>query len=98
MTPVKTLIIGKSGRLDAILDAVCRSSRASENYVLSEVNNPGLQKKAVVEIGQTDDLVKVRQCAEEIRPDFAIIGPEEPLAAGVVEANQRSSMPPRCAP
>ena len=83
MTKVlKILVIGKSGRLDAIATALYRSSRDKELIILSEVCNPGLLAKAKVTLGKTDDR-RVRELACEIRPDFAVIGPEEPLAAGV---------------
>jgi len=84
---VKILMIGKSGRIDCIADALARSSRPKKLYAFSEVNNPGLIEKleGPVEIGKTDDLAHVEKYASRVRPDFAIIGPEEPLAAGVVD-------------
>ncbi len=94
--PKKILLIGKSGRLDCLVDAVARSSQAKEIYILSEVKNPGLLKKAKpenIKRGRTDDVPTVRRYAEKIRPDFAIIGPEEPLAAGVVDALKEIGIP-----
>lgn len=82
----KVLLIGKSGRVDCLADALKRSRHLVELYAISEVNNPGLCDKADdVKVGRTDDIDLVRTYANEIRPDFAIIGPEEPLAAGVVD-------------
>ena len=85
---IKILIIGKSGRVDCIADAAARSSRAKQLYTFAEVNNPGLYEKSQdhkVELGNTEDLDHIEKYARKIRPDFAIIGPEEPLAAGVVD-------------
>lgn len=90
----KVYLIGKSGRLDCIADAVARSPQAKEIYILSEVRNRGLLEKAEdVELGRTDDVPTVLRYAEKIRPDFAIIGPEEPLAARVVDALEKIGVP-----
>src|SRR6266852_6383935 len=87
--PIRILGLDKSGRLDCALDAFSRSPRPKELYVLSEVSNPGLALKASsgeVKIGKTDDRGTVLDYAKEVQPDFVFIGPEEPLAAGIVDA------------
>lgn len=86
MTRRKVLLVGKSGRLDCLAEALARSPKA-EIYTISEVTNPGLTQRsaAPVQVGRTDDPDEVERYAREIKPDFAVIGPEEPLAAGVVD-------------
>lgn len=80
------LAIGKSGRIDCIADALARSSHPVKLYVLTEINNPGLlEKSEKVKVGKTDNVEIVEAYAREVQPDFAVIGPEEPLAAGVVD-------------
>jgi len=80
------LIIGKSGRLHCIADALNKSSRPKKIYTFSEVNNPGLSEiSEKVKFGKTDNKDEVREYARSIKPNFAVIGPEEPLAAGVVD-------------
>ncbi len=93
--PIRILGLDKSGRLDCALDAFSRSPRPKEIYVLSEVSNPGLTSKASAEvrIGKTDDLNDVLAYAKEVRPDFVFIGPEEPLAAGIVDALRTIGIP-----
>jgi len=82
----KVYLIGKEARLDCMAEALLRSSRPVALYTLSEVNNPGLLEKSVeLKIGKTDAPEEVATYARKIRPDFAVIGPEEPLAAGVVD-------------
>jgi phosphoribosylamine---glycine ligase len=90
---LRILLIGKSGRLDAILTALYRSGRDKDLFVLSEVSNPGLVAKAKITKGQTDDRELVKRLASEIRPDFAVIGPEEPLAAGIVDCLRELRIP-----
>ena len=83
---VRIMAIGKSGRLDCIADSIFRSSHPKKLYILSEVINPGLAEKSEeVMRGKTDDLSFVEVCARKVKPDFVVIGPEEPLAAGVVD-------------
>lgn len=81
---MRILVIGKSGRLAALVDALYRSSASVQIYVLSEVRNPSLTSKAIVRTGIMDDKDTILAFAKEIRPHFAVIGPEEPLAAGAV--------------
>lgn len=87
------LLIGKSGRVDCIAEALKRSSRLDRLYILSEVKNPGLSKKGEVEKGSTEDVELVEALACRVKPDFAFIGPEEPLECGVVDALQRLGIP-----
>jgi phosphoribosylamine--glycine ligase len=85
MTPLKIQVYGKSGRLDAILEAYFRSRRNVEIETVSEVTNPSYRVKGKVIVGRSDDLAVIEECAKQFRPDFAMIGPEEPLAAGAVD-------------
>ena len=80
-------LFGKDGRLDAIAAAIRRSLRPVELSVLSEMNNPGLFEKSEgrLSIGNTDNLSTIEEFALRTNPDWAIIGPEEPLRAGVVD-------------
>jgi phosphoribosylamine---glycine ligase len=89
----KILIIGKSGRLDAIASALASSRYRPSLFILSEVNNPGLAEKATVQIGKTDDLATIEEVALQFRPDWAIIGPEEPLAVGAVDKLRELGIP-----
>jgi phosphoribosylamine--glycine ligase len=83
----KVLLLGKEGRLDCIAEALRCGKPPVQLYTLSELNNPGLLERSVeLRKGQTDDPKVVVEYARKIRPDFAVIGPEEPLATGVVDA------------
>jgi phosphoribosylamine---glycine ligase len=85
----------KSGRLDAIAEALLKSVGPVDLYILSEVNNPGLAKKAkrVIYPVKTEDRHAVAKIVCEISPDFVVIGPEEPLAAGVVDELRKFGIP-----
>jgi phosphoribosylamine--glycine ligase len=83
----KVLLLGREGRLDCIADALLRGRRPVQLYTLSELHNPGLLEKSIeLKIGKTDAPEVVVEYARKVRPDLAVIGPEEPLAAGVTDA------------
>jgi len=49
--------------------------------------NPGIAKKSEqIQLGKYDDLSSIRAFAEASNIDFAVIGPEDPLNNGVVDA------------
>jgi len=85
----KVLLIGKDARTDCLADALCRSEATV--YTISDLpNHPGLKKRsAVLRAGRTDDVAQVLAFAREVRPDLVVVGPEDPLASGVVDAIQQ---------
>jgi phosphoribosylamine--glycine ligase len=91
---LKILAMCKSGRLHAILDGLARSRHSVQLYAMSEVDNPGVRSLADdVKIGKTDDPAQVIEYAKKIKPDFVVIGPEEPLAVGIVDALEEIGIP-----
>jgi phosphoribosylamine--glycine ligase len=84
--PRKVAAIGKSGRLDAIAQALLNSVHSPEVHVLSDVVNKGLSSSATkVYRGASDDWAVVRDFVDHVSPDLVVVGPEEPLAAGIVD-------------
>ncbi|HEV2365738.1 MAG TPA: phosphoribosylamine--glycine ligase [Caulobacteraceae bacterium] len=84
--PIRVLHVGKSGRAHVLAEAVFRSAGPVENTILCDVTNPGLRAVAKeVIVGRCDDPGWVAKVAAEVEPDLCIPGPEEPLAAGVVD-------------
>jgi phosphoribosylamine--glycine ligase len=95
MRPLTVVAMCKSGRLDAMAEALLNSAIPVDLYILSEVNNSGLARKAkkVIHPVQTDNCVEVAKIVREINPDFVLIGPEEPLAAGIVDELRKFGIP-----
>lgn len=79
-------MVGKDGRTDAIAAAVRRSSIVCMLAVYSEFRIKGLVDKAdVFERGRTTDVAAMLAFAKSFKPDLVIVGPEEPLEAGLVD-------------
>src|SRR5258708_2170674 len=94
MNSPKTMVMCKSGRLDCIARAFLNGTRKVILCIMSEVKNPGLSAKTdEIWVGKTDDVQEVEKCVREFKPDFVVIGPEEPLAAAVVDKLRELGIP-----
>lgn len=82
------LIIGKDARTDAIAAACSASPQRPRIFALAEMLIPGLVEKCehVFVVPSLLDPSVLDDVIEQARPDLAIIGPEEPLAAGYTDA------------
>jgi phosphoribosylamine---glycine ligase len=85
---MRILLIGKDARTDAIAAACIAGSEQPELYAFAEYPTPGLAAKCEQRIftGRLTDVPELIRIAREVRPELAIIGPEEPLEAGCVDA------------
>lgn len=89
---MKALVIGNGAREHALVKALVNSGCST--YVFMNMNNPGITKIATSFI--IDDYLdnkKVINYAKEIKPDFAIIGPEAPLEKGIVDDLKKIKIP-----
>lgn len=92
--PLRVLVYGKDARSDAILDACARSKKLPELYAYSQFRSPGFLKKCVrVDIGSLTDVDRMIACARAVEPDLVIVGPEEPLEAGLVDKLEELQIP-----
>lgn len=86
MSGPRILVVGKDARTDALAAACLASQPRPQLFGLSELPIPGLVDKCDrVFYGSLIDTDVLRKAVGEARPDLAIIGPEEPLAAGYVD-------------
>ena len=83
---MKILVIGGGGREHALVWALRRSARVTE--VICAPGNGGIAALARCKAVDVADVDEMKLLAERERPALVVIGPEVPLAAGVVDALQ----------
>lgn len=83
----KILLIGNGGREHALAKALARSPQKPEIYNFASAINPGIQKLCQdVFIGNIMDLEEAKKIAQQLKPDFTIIGPDDPIGIGMNNA------------
>jgi phosphoribosylamine--glycine ligase len=88
------LLVGNGAREHAMAEAIMRSAQKPLLFSYMKANNPGiasLSKKT--KIGSYADLAAINLFAEDNKIEFAVIGPEDPLNNGVVDALAASGIP-----
>jgi len=90
---INILLLGNGAREHCIAETLKKNEEtAIYSYIKSK--NPGIIGLSEnFEIGNYDDLEKIRSYARQVKPDFAFIGPEEPLSNGVVDLLSELSIP-----
>ncbi len=81
---LRVLLLGSGGREHALADAILRSPHCAELHVAP--GNAGIAQIAKCHPVNQEDIPAVVALAQKLNIDFAVIGPESPLVAGVVDA------------
>ncbi len=88
------LLVGNGAREHAMAEAIRRSKENPLLFSYMKANNPGIVSlSAKIKIGSYSDLAAITAFAEENKVDFAVIGPEDPLGNGVVDALAKAGIP-----
>jgi phosphoribosylamine--glycine ligase len=88
------LIIGNGAREHAIAEAIMRSTHRPRLFACMKTNNPGIASLSEnIFISSYSDLAAIVAFAEASRIDFAVVGPEDPLNNGVVDALNQVGIP-----
>lgn len=80
---MKVMVIGRGGREHAIARQFARS--ASVEQVYAAPGNDGMAEDAAVTAIDEMDFSALADFAEQQNIDFTFVGPEQPLAAGIVD-------------
>ena len=82
----RVLLIGAGAREHVLAETIKRSPQLVHLYVFAKTRNPGIMHLAEgYEVGDIMDAAAVCAYAETVRPDFAIIGPDDPIGAGLAD-------------
>jgi len=88
------LLIGNGAREHAIAEAVVRSGQRPRLFAYMKSNNPGIADlSSGIRLGEYGDKAAIVDFARSSATEFAIIGPEDPLQAGVVDSLQAAGIP-----
>jgi phosphoribosylamine--glycine ligase len=88
---MKILVIGGGGREHAIIRKLRESPRAGE--VLCAPGNGGISREAECVPVPVGDIPAVVRFAKENRVNFVFVAPDDPLAAGMVDALEAADIP-----
>jgi phosphoribosylamine--glycine ligase len=84
---LRAAVIGKDGRTSAIERQLLQSPR------LAKGNDSLVRLSQWKNVSPEKALEEVLRIAQEKKPDFVFVGPEDPLAAGIVDALERNGFP-----
>lgn len=83
----KILLVGNGAREHVIAETFKNSPQEVSIIAYGKAKNPGIAKLADrYEIGPLDNFEQLIKLATEAKPDFAVIGPEDPIADGAADA------------
>lgn len=87
---MRVLVIGSGGREHALVWTLRQES--SENTLFCAPGNPGIASHATLIPSPALDLEALAQVAEREAVDLTIVGPEAPLASGIVDVFARRGL------
>jgi phosphoribosylamine---glycine ligase len=96
--PMRILVIGSGGREHALVWKLAQSPRAARLWCAP--GNAGIAQERVQPTGEpvqclklaADDLEGLLGWAAEVRPDLTVVGPDNPLALGMVDRFQERGL------
>ncbi len=90
----KILVIGNAAREHVIAESLLKSEKKPKLVAYMGTRNPALSALSVdLKVGKVTDAADIVKFAKKTGVDFAFIGPEAPLAAGVVDALLDADIP-----
>ena len=91
---MKVLLVSSSARGHAIAETLCRSRHKPQLIALSPNKNPGLialaHRHEAMDIMNFNAVINI---AKEERPQFAVIGPDDPIAGGLADLLEAEGIP-----
>jgi phosphoribosylamine---glycine ligase len=88
---MKVLVIGSGGREHVLVWKLRQSPRVTNVYCAP--GNGGIAEEAECLPADVKSVASLVAVAQQVRPDFTVVGPELPLALGVVDEFSRQGWP-----
>ncbi len=91
---MKILLITSSARGHAIGETLARSKHHPEIINICTTRNPGLRKICSEQyVMNIMDFAPLLEIAKKVKPDFAFIGPDDPIGGGLADALMEIGIP-----
>src|SRR5687768_13050405 len=95
---MKLLVIGSGGREHALVWKLAQSPRLTQMWCAP--GNAGIAEERAAKTGRAvecvnigaEDLPKLLAFAREMRPDLTVVGPDNPLALGIVDLFKKNGL------
>ena len=88
------LLVGNGAREHALAEAILRSEHTPRLFSFMKANNPGITSLSEkIKLGSYADLEAITGFSADNKIEFAVIGPEDPLNNGVVDALSKIGIP-----
>ena len=88
---MRVLVVGGGGREHALAWSIARSPKLSKLFCLP--GNAGMAELGECVSGNPEDVDAVAEFAEKEKMDFVVVGPEAPLAAGIIDTLMKREIP-----
>ena len=88
---MKILVIGNGGREHAIIKKIKQNPDVTEIYAVA--GNGGIAQDAICEPIDVKDISAVRDYAQKMGIDYAVVAPDDPLVLGCVDALEEIGIP-----
>ena len=88
---MKILVIGSGGREHAIIKKIKQNKNVSEIYAIP--GNGGIERDAICINIKATDINAIKDFAKKNNIDYAIVTPDDPLVAGLVNALEEIKIP-----
>jgi len=83
---MKILLIGNGGREHAIAEALHKSKKCTKLICFASKTNPGIKRLCYkYKIGNLVDFKHIEEFSLLEKPDFAVLGPEDPISLGMAD-------------
>lgn len=91
---MRILLIASGAREHAVAEAFARSPQQPDVFAYAATRNPGIRMCArELQIGNLLDFPAIVEFAKKVKPDFAFVGPDDPIGAGLADELEAIGIP-----